>query len=332
MAFGLSSHRAENWWFFNGGMTFDSDVRAGKHPSLYGPAQPQHMPPSTQFLEEWVEHTIELLDSYEPQLLYFDWWIHRPAYRQHLPHLAAHFYNLMAPTGLDPVITYKNEAFPPGTAVPDIERGSSAPLLAEPWQACTSVSRKSWCYLAEDQDYKTPQELGGVLADVVSKNGSLLLNVGPKADGTIPDQEQDLLRKIGAWLAANGEAIYASRPWTVFGEGPTRLDDGGFSESRQPAYGPHDFRFTTREGMLYVIGLAAPQAGRMEIRSLASDLTIYPHRIARIELLGHTQGYEPTLLEFEQRADTLSVRLPGSWDTGHPTEIPLPVLRITPAA
>jgi alpha-L-fucosidase len=113
MVFGLSSHRAENWWFFNGGMTFDSDVRAGNHTELYGPAQPQHMPPSTQFLEEWVEHTIELLDAYEPQLLYFDWWIHRPAYKPHLPHLAAHYYNLMAPTGRDPVLTYKDQAFHP---------------------------------------------------------------------------------------------------------------------------------------------------------------------------------------------------------------------------
>jgi alpha-L-fucosidase len=331
MVFGLSSHRAENWWFYNGGMTFASDVRAAKHTSLYGPAQPQHMPPSTQFLEEWVEHTMELLDAYEPQLLYFDWWIHRPAYKPYLPHLAAHYYNLMAPTGRDPVLTYKDQAFPPGTAVEDVERGSSATLRPEPWQACTSISRKSWCYLAEDQDYKTAQELTGVLADVVSKNGSLLLNVGPKADGTIPDQEQELLKQIGAWLATNGEAIYASRPWTVFGEGPTKMDSGGFSEFKQQPYGPRDFRFTTREGLLYVIGLAAPVNGRIEIRSLGADLTIYHQRIGRIELLGHTQEYEPTLLEFEQRTDALSVRLPQSWETGHQKEIPLPVLRITPA-
>jgi alpha-L-fucosidase len=331
MVFGLSSHRAENWWFFNGGMTFDSDVRAGKHTELYGPAQPQHMPPSTQFLEEWVEHTIELLDAYEPQLLYFDWWIHRPAYKPHLPHLAAHYYNLMAPTGRDPVLTYKDQAFPPGTAVEDVERGSSATLRAEPWQACTSISRKSWCYLEKDQDYKTAQELAATLADVVSKNGSLLLNVGPKADGTIPDHEQELLRQLGTWLATNGEAIYASRPWTVFGEGPTKMDSGGFSEFKQQAYGPHDFRFTTREGLLYIIGLAAPDGGRMEIRSLGADLTIYHQRIGRIELLGHTQEYEPTLLEFEHRPDALTVRLPASWDASHQKEIPLPVLRITPA-
>ena len=330
MVFGLSTHRAENWWFFNGGMTFDSDVRTGKHASLYGPAQPQQMPPSTQFLEEWVDHTIEVIDAYEPQLLYFDWWIHRPAYKPYLPRLAAHYYNLMAAAGLDPVLTYKDQAFPAGTAVEDIERGSSATLRPEPWQACTAIGRKSWCYI-EDQSYKTATELVGALADVVSKNGSLLLNVGPKADGTIAEQEAQLLKSIGAWLAVNGEAIYASRPWAVFGEGPTRMDDGGFSEFKQQAYGPQDFRFTTREGLLYVIGLAAPENGRMEIRSLGADLTIYRQRIGRIELLGHTHEYEPTLLEFEQRADVLSVRLPESWETGLQKEIPLPVLRITAA-
>ena len=333
MAFGLSWHRAELWWFLNGGMTFDSDVRSGRYSTLYGPAQPQEMPPSKQFLEEWVEHTIELVDSYEPQLLYFDWWIHRPAYKPYLPKLAAHYYNLMAAAGLDPVLTYKDQAFPAGTAVEDVERGSSATLRAEPWQACTSISRKAWCYL-EDQDYKdykTAKELVGALADVVSKNGCLLLNVGPKADGSIAEQEADLLRSIGAWLAVNGEAIYASRPWTVFGEGPTKMDDGGFSEFKQQEYGPRDFRFTTRDGLLYVIGLAAPENDRMEIRSLSADMTIYQGRIGRIELLGHTQEWEPTPLEFEQRPDALSVRLPESWETGEKTQVPLPVLRITPA-
>ena len=330
MVFGVSWHRAELWWFLNGGMTFDSDVRSGKYASLYGPAQPQELPPSKQFLDEWAEHTIELIDAYSPQLLYFDWWIHRPAYRPCLPRLAAHYYNRLAAAGLGPVLTYKDEAFPVGTAVADVERGSSATLRPEPWQACTSIARNAWCHV-EGQDYKTAKELVGVLVDVVSKNGCLLLNVGPKADGSIADQEADVLRSIGAWLAVNGEAIYASRPWTVFGEGPTTMADGGFSEFQQQEYGPRDFRFTTRDGLLYVIGLATPENGRMEIRSLGGDLAIHQGRISRIELLGHTHEWEPVSLEFEQRPDALSVRLPETWETAHQKEIPLPVLKITPA-
>lgn len=331
MVFGVSWHRAELWWFLNGGMTFDSDVRSGRYASLYGPAQPQEMPPSKQFLEEWAAHTVELIDAYEPQMLYFDWWIHRPAYQPYLPHLAAHYYNRLAAAGLGSVISYKDGAFPAGTAVADVERGSSAVLLPEPWQACTSIARNAWCHI-EGQEYKSAQEVAGTLIDVVSKNGSLLLNVGPKADGSIVEYEAGLLRTLGAWLAVNGEAIYASRPWAVYGEGPTKMADGGFSEFKRQQYGPRDFRFTTREECLYVIGLAAPEDGRMEIRSLGADLTVYQRRIERIELLGHTREWDPIPLEYEQRADVLSVRLPESWANGHQKEIPLPVLKITPAA
>lgn len=328
MAFGVSTHRAEHWWFLSGGMTFDSDVRDPRYAELYGPAQPKELDPSPQFLEEWVERTLELVDAYEPQLLYFDWWIHRPAYRPYLPRIAAHYYNLLAEAGRGAVLTYKDGAFPEGTAVADIERGASAHLRAEPWQACTAISRKSWCYV-EDEDYKSAGELVAVLVDTVAKNGNLLLNVGPKADGSIPEPEARLLRQIGAWLAVNGEAIYASRPWIVYGEGPAKAVDGGFTEDKQATYGPQDLRFTTREGVLYVIGMAAPEGGTVEVRSLGSDLTLYGERIARVELLGHTKEFAPHALEFEQRRNALSVRLPESWNP-RPDEVPFPVLRVTP--
>lgn len=328
MVFGLSSHRAEHWWFLNGGMTFDSDVRDPRYASLYGPAQPKELDPSPQFLEEWVEHTLELVDAYKPQLLYFDWWIHRPAYRPYLPRIAAHYYNLLAADGLGPVLTYKDGAFPEGTAVADVERGASGHLRPEPWQACTSISRGSWCYLENDA-YKSAEELAATLIDTVAKNGNLLLNVGPKADGTIAEPEAERLRRIGAWLAVNGEAIYASRPWSVYGEGPAKVADGGFTEDKRTPYGPQDLRFTTREGALYVIGLSAPEGGKVEIRTLGSDLALYRERIARVELLGHTKEFVPNPLEFEQRRDALSVRLPASWDP-RPGQIPFPVLRITP--
>lgn len=330
MVFGASTHRAEHWWFLNGGMTFDSDVRDPRYASLYGPAQPQYLAPSKQFLDEWAAHTIELVDAYGPQLLYFDWWIHRPAYAPYLPKLAAHYYNRLAEAGLDAVLTYKDGAFPVGTAVEDIERGASATLRPRPWQACTAISRKSWCYV-EDPDYKTPLELVGTLVDTVAKNGCLLLNVGPKADGTIAEDEARILREVGAWLSVNGEAVYGSRPWTVYGEGPAKSVEGGFSEGSQTGYGPRDLRFTTREGLLYVLCLAAPENGRIEIRSLGSDLTLYQDKIARIELLGHTGEFEPRPLEFEQGPQALTVRLPESWATGHRAAVPLPVLRITAA-
>ncbi len=321
MVFGLSSHRAEHWWFMNGGMAFDSDVRAGHHADLYGPAQPQELPPSAQFLEEWLAHTAELVERYQPQLVYFDWWIHKPAFKPYLPRFAAYYYNRAAAWQRGAVVAYKHDAFAPGTAVYDVERGASATLRADPWQADTAVSRTSWGYI-EEHDYKSSTELLSVLVDTVSKNGSLLLNVGPRADGIIPEPEARLLREIGAWLAVNGEAIYASRPWTVFGEGPARVSEGQFTENSAPTYGPADLRFTTRDGHLYVIALGGAADGRVDVRSLGRDLTLYPHRIGAVHLLGH-----PDPLEFEHGAHVLSVRLPENAAAG-----PLPVLRVTQAA
>ncbi|MBR7834194.1 alpha-L-fucosidase [Actinospica durhamensis] len=330
MTFGVSTHRAELWWFLNGGMAFDSDVRDPRYSSFYGPAQSQQLEPNEQFLQEWVAHTLELVDAYEPQLLYFDWWIHRPGYLPYLPKIAAHYYNRMAEAGLGPVLTYKDGAFPAGTAVEDVERGASATLRPQPWQACTSIGRGAWCHV-EGEDYKTPGELVGTLVDTVAKNGSLLLNVGPKADGTIHSAEAEVLREIGAWLAVNGEAIYGTRPWSVYGEGPARAVEGKFMERDQDGFGPRDLRFTTRGDVLYVLGLSAPQDGRIEIRSLGSDLTLYQGEVKLIELLGHTGEFTPVPLEFERGPHALTVRLPESWTAGHRAAVPLPVLRITAA-
>jgi alpha-L-fucosidase len=321
MVFGVSSHRAEHWWFMNGGMGFDSDVRAGGHADLYGPAQPQELPPSPQFLEDWLARTAELVDRYQPQMLFFDWWIHQPAFKPYLPRLAAYYYNKAAAWQRGPVLTYKHDAFTPGTAVYDVERGASTQLRPDPWQADTAVSRTSWGHV-EGQDYKSGPDLLAFLVDVVSKNGCLLLNIGPKADGSIPEHEAELLREIGAWLAVNGEAVYASRPWLVYGEGPARVKEGQFTENDQPAYGPADLRFTTRNNCLYVTALGGAEDGRIRVRSLGRDLTLYNQEVGSVHLLGH-----PDPLEFEHGAQELMVRLP---ERG--ADLPMPVLRVTPAA
>ena len=99
-------------------------------------------------------------------------------------------------------------------------RGGYGETQAFPWQMDTAIARNSWCY-TQDLAYKTSKELLQNLVDVVAKNGNLLLNIGPKADGTIPEQDQDILTEIGDWLAVNGEAIYQSRPWRVSSDGPT---------------------------------------------------------------------------------------------------------------
>ncbi len=322
MIFGVSSHRAEHWWFFNGGMRFDSDVRAGRNADLYGPAQSQELPPSADFLEDWLVRTAELVERYQPQLLYFDWWIHQPAFKPYLPRLGAYYYNKIAGADRGAVLTYKHDAFAPGTAVYDVERGVSATLRPDPWQSDTSVSRTSWGHV-DSHDYKSANELLATLVDAVSKNGCLLLNVGPRADGTIPEPEVSLLREIGAWLAVNGEAIYASRPWTVYGEGPTRPTDGQFTDGKPVSYVPEDLRFTTRKEHLYVIALDGSRDGRIDVRSLGRDMTLHQKEIGSVRLLGH-----PEPLEFERGPHELSVRLPER-SAEEPT---MPVLRIDSTA
>ncbi|HEV2122818.1 MAG TPA: alpha-L-fucosidase, partial [Chloroflexota bacterium] len=205
LVFGLSSHRAEHWWFFNGGTQFDSDVQDPRFAGLYGPAQSRELPPNEQFLDDWLARTCELVDKYQPQLVWFDWWIEQPAFEPFLTQFAAYYYNRGTQWGRGVAINYKHQAFPEGTAVFDVERGQLADLRPYFWQTDTSVSKSSWGYTA-NQDYKSTASLIGDLIDIVSKNGALLLNIGPLPDGTIPEEEERILLEIGHWLSVNGEA------------------------------------------------------------------------------------------------------------------------------
>ncbi|WKK72231.1 alpha-L-fucosidase [Rathayibacter oskolensis] len=225
MVFGASSHRAEHWFFFNGGTAFDSDVTQTASLDLYGPAQREESQPSKEFLEDWLVRTTELVDSYRPQLIWFDWWIEQPAFEPYLRTFLAYYYTRALEWDRPVAVNYKYEALPAGTAVFDVERGQLAETRADFWQTDTSVSKNSWSYV-EGHDYKRTDDLIADLVDIVSKNGALLLNIGPKADGTIPAAEVEMLETIGAWLSRNGEAVYGSRPWLIAGEGPTKVSEG----------------------------------------------------------------------------------------------------------
>lgn len=173
----------------------------------------------------------------------------------------------------------------------------------------TAIARNSWCY-TQDLVYKTSKELLQNLVDVVAKNGNLLLNIGPKADGTIPEQDQDILTEIGDWLAVNGEAIYQSRPWRVSSDGPTEAQEGSFLDGKAPLYTSQDFRYTARDGLLYAIQLEP--SGRTEeltLPSLSYDLKqprILHARIRQVELLGESQ-----LLSWSQDEAGLHLQLPA---------------------
>lgn len=285
-----SSHRAEHWYFLCGGQDFDSDVRDPAYYDFYGPAQRAETGPNQAFLEDWLLRTIEIIDKYRPQVLWFDFWIEHPAFEPYLRMLASYYYNRAAAWGREVVINYKWDAFKEGTAVYDIERGTAGGIRPVVWQNDTAVQRTAWGWI-EGHDYKSVREVLAELADTVSKNGVLLLNVGPKPDGTIPQEEQRILEEIGDWLARNGEAIYGTRPWVIPAEGSGRFETGSFVHGEAPrVFGSGDVRFTTRawatREYLYAILLAHPEDGIARIRSLGSAAGLLDREIRAVHQLG----------------------------------------------
>jgi alpha-L-fucosidase len=336
--FGVSSHTAEHWWWYGRGRSFPSDVRdeSPLTAQLYGPAanmalpgpgesldtltgdatepNPSHLelwlPPDKPFLDNWLARSTELIDKYHPDFLYFDWWIGQPAFKPALQQFAAYYYDQSAKSGHQPVLTYKQEDFPANGATLDIERGKLDTLRLLPWQTDTSISIHSWGYVEHDE-YRTATSLIQQLLDAVAKNGNLLLNVGPKSDGTIPDEARTVLLQIGAWLKINGEAIYGSRPFTVFGEGPTIAPKDSTAKNRDiQTYTPDDIRYTTSNPasgdgrLLYASALGWPTSGSLTLHTLFAGNPYLPSPVCAVDLLG-----SPTPIAFRQSSDGLHLTL-----------------------
>jgi alpha-L-fucosidase len=309
--FGASNHRAEHYWFMDGGRMFPSDVQDAKYAAFYGPAhvaptgqKPEDkgvLHPDTAYLNDWLARAGEMVDRYHPELVYFDWWVEQPEFQPYLQRFAAFYYNQAAKQGVEPVLFRKNDAFPDGTTVLDIERGQLDQIRAQHWQTDTSISNASWGYVKNDT-YKSAESIVWQLVDIVSKNGNLLLNIGPKSDGTIPDEAQTILKQIGAWLKVNGEAIYGTRPWTTYGEGPTKVVAGSFHDTESSAFTAQDIRFTTKNGVIYAIALGWPQDGRVTVHSLGTGSNF---KAGDVTLLGGSAK-----VEFKQDADGLHLELP----------------------
>jgi len=310
LVFGVSYHRAEHWWFFEGGMQFDSDVKDPKCASLYGPAEPQNTQPNEEFLNDWLGRACEIVDKYKPQVFYFDWWIEQPAFKPYLQKFAAYYYNRGRQWNLGVAINYKHKTFPEHAAVLDVERGKLGVLRPLFWQTCTSICRKSWGYI-RDHDYKTAESIIKDLVDIVSKNGCMLLNIAPRPDGTIPEEQQRILLEIGQWLKVNGEAIYGTRPWVTYGEGPTQTIGGEFKDAIDVSYTGQDIRFTTKGDILYAIALAWP-GEEMVVHSLSTNLRLYQGEIANIQLLGSEE-----LVEWTRDETGLKVQMPKQKPCNH---------------
>lgn len=326
MRFLVALHHAENWWFFPHWRK-ELDTAEPKFAGLYGEAHdvelsqeayrepdisklwPRLKRPSDAFLRRWLDKTGEVIEKYQPDLLWFDFGIGyvQEHYRQEM---LARYYTWAESKGKEVAATYKWHNLVPGSAVIDLELGRFSEMAYQDWLTDTTVDAgQGWGYM-RDTGYKGPAELIHYLVDNVSKNGAMLLNVGPKPNGEIPEQARILLRAIGKWLSVNGEAIFETTPWTVFGEGPARVERGGpFNEDQRIEYSASDIRFTARDDALYAICMGEPKE-ELIITAVAANL--YPSEIKSVWMLG-----SPAPVKWEFRPDGLRVVPPSELPCEH---------------
>ncbi len=315
LKFGVSSHRAFNWRYYT--YADDLDTSNPANAGLYSPAHPEGEPASPIFLADWWARTKELIDKFEPDVFWFDFCWHEDEFEPYRRQTAAYYYNQALDWGKGVVLNYKDK-FPDGTAVFDIERGKLDGLREHYWQTDTSIGRKSWCYI-EEEEFRTVDSLVHDLVDIVSKNGNLLLNIGPKPDGTIPEGYVNGLRGLGEWLRTNGEAIYGTRPWRTYGEGPTRVPEAKFNEKEQQPYTDKDIRFVTKGNTLYAIGLGWPeQEWKIESLGLSAG------KVGSVSMLGSKET-----LVWSQTADGLKVKKPAAKPCEHAYTIKISIKTIS---
>jgi len=296
-----STHRAEHYFFMNMGRTIDSDVQEEEYRDFYGPAvyckefhshdvhsytaDTYSLGASEEWLQDWLVRTCELIDKYQPAILYFDWWIHNHSFKPYLKKLAAYYYNRAEEWGKEVTINYKHEAFPPTVATFDVERGALTDISPLYWQTDTAIGKYSWGY-RKDNEYKSARQIICDLVDIVSKNGNLLINIGPKPDGTITEEETNVLLTMGEWLSVNGEGIYDTTHWKVFGEGSTNAADGFFMDNEEKPFTSEDFRFTYKNGCIYAFQMKPSKT--IKIKTLKKHPS-HDYLIESISLLGNEE-------------------------------------------
>jgi len=255
-----------------------------------------------EFVNKWFFRLQDLIDQYDPDFLYLD--------NTELPlgqaglDIAAHFYNAnIARHGgkLDAVLTakgMKDEHRP--AVVQDYERSvSNGGIQPQPFETGTCIGQ--WHY-QKDLTYKTVGQIVRTLVDVVSKNGTLLLSIPQRGDGTIDEREVAFLHGLAAWTKVNGEGIFGSRPWTSFGEGPTQVPRGRAGDGVIP-YTSEDIRFTTKDGQLYIFLLIEP-SGSITVKSLGLDAAT-AKKIKTVALVGSAES-----VRWQQDAAALHIEKP----------------------
>ncbi|GGH15562.1 alpha-L-fucosidase [Silvibacterium dinghuense] len=336
LRFGVTVHQARNWWWFqtshnadtagpHAGIPYDGAMTQAQgrdqwwegldSQRLYGAKHPFDALPDVSFVKNFYDRTVDLIDQHDPDLLYFD--------NPRLPmgwggmNLAAYFYNHNLKTRGKMEAVLNGKEIPDNLAkalVADYERGLTSGIMKYPWQSETCIG--DWHY--NRSLYEKPGEYGGYLPprdaihwmiDTVSKNGTFILNIPGRPDGTIDSKEIAVLDGITKWMEVNGEAIYETRPWKVYGEGPNVIESGAFHGKSIAALGVKDIRFTRNKAntVIYAMMLGWT-AEPVVIRSLGTASSSNPGKIAHVELIGTSQP-----VKWNQSSQGLSIALPKGY-------------------
>jgi alpha-L-fucosidase len=336
LRFGVTVHQARNWWWLEpshgadklgplAGVPYDGELtnREDQHEwwqgydpqVLYGPKHPADALPDPSYVKNFYDRTRDLIDQHDPDILYFDNSIFPLGWAG--MNIAAYFYNrsfLNRGGKVDVVANIKNvPAHLVKGVVHDCERGLTNEIMPYAWQSETCLG--NWHY--DRGIYDQPGEFGGYLhprdvihwlVDTVSKNGTFVLNIPGRPDGTIDAKEIAVLDKITAWMSVNSEAIYETRPWNIFGEGPNKVSAGAFHGDTVASLGAKDVRFTRTKdnSAIYAIILGLPSQ-EMTIEALGFSSKTSPGRIAKVKVIGARQ----TSL-WKQTENGLTIKVPES--------------------
>ena len=323
-------------WLWGWFMSTDpnADVYFPENEKFYGRALPletnRYIPwrlPDDAFNEEWMRKVLEVADAYAPDLIYFDSRANIIGERFRYQ-LVDYYYNDCSGScqdggrSTDRIICYKQDDFPTGIGIRDVECGRFSDMMDFPWQTDDHLeAERTWCHV-ENVHYRSASGVIHQLCDTVSKNGNLLLNVGPKEDGSFAGEAISVLEEVGDWLAVNGEAIYGTRPFQIHGEGSMQGKDTDFDvshierqtrkgvleETGEEKFSASDIRFTTHGNVLYAIIMGRPDTETIRIRSLAEGVRPGLPDIERMDMMGGADN-----LCWKRDASALTVRIKGEF-------------------